>query len=151
MSFATVTCSLLSFTRRLRIKVDPEWTRTRGPRQLKCVKLDVPRAGIWRCLLHPTTLLLPDGQEREVDVVVAADDSETPSARTVVAIGEAKPGETLTERHLQRLREIRTALGERAAGAKILLFGVEFTTGLRRAAGVGEVELVDLERLYTGE
>lgn len=100
----------------------------------------------------PTTLSLPDGQETELDVVVAADDGDTPSERTVLAVGEAKAGEVLTQGHLQGLVDSRGALGEAAAGAKLLLFGVEFTAELRAAAEVrADVELIDLDRLYHGE
>jgi hypothetical protein len=100
----------------------------------------------------PTTVSLSGGEEREVDVVVAADDGATPSERTVLAIGEAKAGETMADGHLQRLCDIRTALGERGAGAKLLLFGVEFTAGLRAAADARrDVELIDLNRLYYGQ
>ena len=99
----------------------------------------------------PSTILLSDGSERQVDVLIAADDADAPSERTVTALGEAKAGETLSERHLRRLHDVRDALGERAAGARLLLFGRDFTRELdaiakRRA----DVELIDLERLYTG-
>ena len=95
--------------------------------------------------------MLSDGSERQVDVLIAADDADAPSERTVTALGEAKAGETLSERHLRRLHDVRDALGERAAGARLLLFGRDFTRELdaiakRRA----DVELIDLERLYTG-
>lgn len=93
-----------------------------------------------------------DGKEHELDVVVAAaDDAEGPSARTVVAIGEAKAGETITQRHVRRLERARSGLGDRAAGAKLLLFGSEFGTDVRdEAESRHDVELVDLARLYTG-
>jgi uncharacterized protein len=98
-----------------------------------------------------STVMLPDGRERQLDVVVALDDSDVPSERTVIAIGEAKAGETISERHLQRLEEIRTALGDRAAGAKLLLFGAEAESELIVvAADRNDVEFVGLDRLYTG-
>lgn len=99
----------------------------------------------------PTTLVLPDGSVRELDVVVAADDAREPSARTVLAIGEAKSGERITVRHLRRLEEARSALGDRAGGARLILFGVRFAPDLRTMANARhDVELVDLDRLYHG-
>lgn len=93
-----------------------------------------------------------DGKEHELDVVVAAaEEAAEPSARTVVAIGEAKAGETITPRHVRRLERARAGLGGRAAGSKLLLFGAEFSDEVQRAAeSRHDVELVDLTRLYTG-
>lgn len=100
----------------------------------------------------PTTVLMPDGTERQLDVVVASDDADGASERTILAIGEAKAGERISRGHLRRLEEARTALGSRAAGAKLLLFGTEFTPKVNAAAaGRADVELVGLERLYAGE
>jgi hypothetical protein len=97
----------------------------------------------------PTEVQLADGGWRQVDVVVAADDAETPGQRTVLALGEAKSGERIGRRHLRRLDDVRLALGDRAAGARLLLFGVDFTDSVRAAARDREdVEVVDLERLY---
>jgi hypothetical protein len=68
----------------------------------------------------------------------------------VVAIGEAK-WRPVTLADLERLRHIRD-ITPNAGGARLLLF----TTGsadrhLRSAAATaGDVDLVDLERLYTG-
>lgn len=99
----------------------------------------------------PTTITLPDGQERQLDVVVAADDAETPSGRTVRAVGEAKAGERITLAHVARLEDARDALQDRGQGAKLLLFGTEFTPDVRRAAEQrADLELVDLPRLYDG-
>jgi hypothetical protein len=94
-----------------------------------------------------------EGKEYEIDVLVAADEGAAePSARTVIAIGEAKAGETITAGHLRQLERARSSLGPRAAGAKLLLFGAAFGTEVRRAAGNRhDVELVDLPRLYHGE
>jgi uncharacterized protein len=94
-----------------------------------------------------------DGKEHELDVVVAtADAGAEPSARTVVAIGEAKAGQTITPRDVRRLETARAALGGRAAGAKLLLFGSEFDEEVRLAAKTRhDVELVDLARLYKGD
>lgn len=93
-----------------------------------------------------------DGTEHELDVVVAADDgAAVPAERAIRAIGEAKAGETLGPGDLRRLELARAALGPRAAHAKLLLFGPAFEPELVAAArGREDVELVDLERLYTG-
>ena len=99
-----------------------------------------------------TTLLLADGAPCELDVVVADDDASTPSQRTIRAIGEAKAGATLSERHLERLVAARTALGVRAASAKLLLIGRAFAPPLfQQAEARRDVELIDLARLYEGE
>ena len=99
----------------------------------------------------PSSVVI-DGTEHELDVVVAADDgAAVPAARTVRAIGEAKAGETLGLGHLRRLEQARAALGTRAAHAKLLLYGPAFMPELVAAARRrGDVELVDLERLYSG-
>lgn len=93
-----------------------------------------------------------DGTECQLDVVVAADEGgAAPSDRAVLAIGEAKAGETLGTGHLRRLEKARVALGTRAAHAKLLLCGAEFHPELTSAAeGRGDVELLDLQRLYSG-
>jgi len=93
-----------------------------------------------------------DGEERQLDLVVAAAQGDTvPSERTVRMIGEAKAGETMTASHLHRLELARAALGTRAAGARLLLVGPAFRRDLRsKAAARSDVELVDLERLYEG-
>ena len=64
-------------------------------------------------------------------------------------MGEAKSGERLGAGHLDRLEEARTAMGLRAQNAKLLLFGVEFSSDLKSLAGQrADVELIGLERLY---
>ena len=100
----------------------------------------------------PSTVSV-DGKEHELDVVVAAaDDGTEAAARSVVAIGEAKAGETLTTRHVRQLERARAGLGTRAAEAKLLLFGSEFDEAVRVAAKRRhDVELIDLPRLYTGD
>ncbi|MDP2958079.1 MAG: hypothetical protein Q8N53_16755 [Longimicrobiales bacterium] len=99
----------------------------------------------------PTTVSLPGGAEGELDVVVASDDADAASDRTVLSMGEAKAGERLSPRHLNRLEAARTALGKRAENARILLFGAKFTQGLTaEAARRSDVELIDLDRLYSG-
>ncbi len=99
----------------------------------------------------PTTLSLADGSEQELDVVVAAADAETAAQRTVLALGEANAGERISAQHLRRLEAARTALGGRASRAKLLLFGVDFTSGIAtEARRRADVELVGLRRLFTG-
>jgi AAA+ ATPase superfamily predicted ATPase len=81
----------------------------------------------------------------EVDVV-ALDASER-----VLALGEAKLGEVMGIGHVERLRRVRELLGRRADAARLLCFsGAGFAADLRAAARRGEVELVDLTRLYGG-
>jgi uncharacterized protein len=93
-----------------------------------------------------------DGKEHHLDVVAAADaGASSPAERAVLAIGEAKSGETGGRGHLHRLELARAALGTRAAGARLLLFAPAFTPDLAaEAARRGDVELVDLDRLYHG-
>ncbi len=93
-----------------------------------------------------------DGKDHQLDVLVtAADDANEPSARTVIAIGEAKAGETITSRHVRRLERARTGLGARAVEGKLILFGSAFSDEVRSASeSRTDVELVDLARLYTG-
>ncbi|HEU5208835.1 MAG TPA: ATP-binding protein [Longimicrobiales bacterium] len=105
----------------------------------------------------PTTLTVRNddtgaNEQRELDVVVAADDAETPSDRTVTAIGEAKVGERLSLQHVVRLEEARGALGPVAASARLLLFGQHFDQAVVRAAeDRDDLEIIDLARLYEGE
>lgn len=93
-----------------------------------------------------------DGTEYQLDVVAAVDDGAVaPSERTVLAIGEAKAGETIGMAHLRHLERARATLGPRAMGARLLLFAPAFTDQLQDVAAVrGDVELVGLERLYRG-
>lgn len=102
----------------------------------------------------PTTLTMKNGdveKTREVDVVVAADDGATPAERTVLAVGEAKAGEHITNHHLARLEAVRKALGDRASEAKLLLFGPSFDDTLQiEASRRSDLELIDFERLYGG-
>lgn len=91
-------------------------------------------------------------KEYQLDVVVAGDgQGDAPADRPVLAIGEAKAGETVGMSHLRHLERARAALGPNAAGARLLLFAPAFADDLRRAATErGDTELVDLERLYRG-
>lgn len=93
-----------------------------------------------------------EATEYQLDVVVAAGDEGTaPAERPVLAIGEAKAGETVGMLRLRHLERVRTALGPRAAGARLLLFAPAFTADLRLAARRRtDTELVNLERLYRG-
>jgi hypothetical protein len=80
------------------------------------------------------------------------------SRREVIAIGEAKAGETMATRHLTRLREATELLRAHhkiplGAQPKLLLFsGAGFTPELTEAAEAssGIVQLVGLDRLYSG-
>jgi hypothetical protein len=90
--------------------------------------------------------------EYELDVVVADGVDQLPAQRLVQAIGEAKAGQPMGTTHLARLEQARAAFGDRAAGAKLLLFAPSFRRGLTvLAASRDDVELVDLDRLYHGE
>ncbi len=88
----------------------------------------------------------------QLDVVATGGDAEVEvSQRNVVAIGEAKAGETVGVSRLRHLERARSALGTNAASARLLLFAPSFDDQLRRmAAERGDTELVDLERLYGG-
>jgi hypothetical protein len=93
------------------------------------------------------------GVEHELDVLVAADrGGAEPANRPVLAIGEAKSGETVGAGHLHHLEQARSALGPNAASARLLFFAPAFTADLERlAAARADIELVGLERLYEGE
>jgi len=92
-----------------------------------------------------------EGKDAELDVVVASE-GESPGVRPVLAIGEAKAGETIGGRHLSRLERVRAALGSRAVNARLLLFGVTFTDALTdKALQREDVELIGLKRLYQGQ
>ncbi|MEX2551373.1 MAG: hypothetical protein WD638_14220, partial [Nitriliruptoraceae bacterium] len=91
------------------------------------------------------------GDGSQLDVVVA-DAHPDPASRRVTAIGEAKAGEVVGRRHLDRLTEARSRLGSRAKDARLLLIGSSFDTALdAEARRRGDVEVVDLERLYHGD
>jgi AAA+ ATPase superfamily predicted ATPase len=92
-----------------------------------------------------SVVILQGGDEVQLDVVVAADDADEPGKRTILAIGEAKAGRRLDARVIDRLTAARSALGPRAAGAKLLAFGASLGKVVR---GRSDVVAVDLERLY---
>ena len=95
--------------------------------------------------------LAGDGVERQLDIVVTDEDLD-PASRRVTAIGEAKAGEVIGGRHLDRLTEARRRLGSRAEGARLLLIGSSFDPALHaETRRRGDVELIDLERLYHGD
>lgn len=94
--------------------------------------------------------IVADGVAHEVDVVVATGD-DVAASRTVLAIGEAKVGQTVDAAELRRLERLRAALGTRGAHARLLLFAARFTNELRQAARArSDLELVDHDRLYHG-
>lgn len=105
----------------------------------------------------PTTIKVTNSEtgateQREIDVVVARGDAETPGERTVTALGEAKVGERLSLRHVRRLEEARASMGPTADSAKLLLFGQHFDANVLAAtAQRSDLEVIDLARLYGGE
>ncbi len=104
---------------------------------------------------HVGSTVLNQGAEaeHEIDIVVAADDEGAPpEKRTVRALGEAKIGQTMTMQHLHRLEMDRATFGPRAANARLLLFGSSFDAALiMEAERRADVEIIDLERLYSGQ
>lgn len=93
-----------------------------------------------------------DRTRHGLDVVVVEDEPERP--RRVCAIGEAKwRSEPVGRDQLERLRRLRSLLPTQARPVRLLLFSrAGFDADLRREADIsGDVELVDLERLYTGD
>ncbi|GAA1653925.1 ATP-binding protein [Catellatospora bangladeshensis] len=94
------------------------------------------------------------GQGHEIDVVALREEPFEP--RRVLAIGEVKAtGKQVGEAELHRLRHIRELLPGNVTPdpARLLLFSrAGFTPALRSAAtSSGDVELIDLARLYHGE
>lgn len=93
-------------------------------------------------------------REWEVDVVATGRSSESSRIR---AVGEAKWQTTpLDESELDRLTRIRSLLVEQGLASekktRLLLFCPGgFTWGLQQRGRGGEVELVDLQRLYSGD
>jgi hypothetical protein len=97
----------------------------------------------------PSTVTI-EGTEHQLDVVVAADDGGVePGRRSVLAIGEAKSGETVAMSDLRHLERARGALGPGAASVRLLLFAPSFTVELERLAATrADVQLVGHGRLY---
>lgn len=101
------------------------------------------------CLIGPSSVAV-DGVEHELDMV-ATTDGPVAAERAVAAIGEAKAGEVLDLGHLRRLERARTALGQRARNAKLVLFGASVDASLTAAtSNRTDVEIVGLDRLYHG-
>jgi hypothetical protein len=105
--------------------------------------------------VRPTELSCREHRRgHELDVVVTENTPYNPSR--IIAIGEAKGTQTpLDLAHLERLEHLRGLLPQARVGAlpKILLFGrAGFSARLVEESGKrGDVELVDLHRLYHGE
>lgn len=100
-------------------------------------------------VLSPTATL-----HHQATTLLAEDPTLSSASPTlsVIAIGEAKAGETVKNRHLRHLERARAGLGPRAAGAKLLLFGTEFDAEVADAAkSRHDVDLVDPARLYRGD
>jgi len=93
-----------------------------------------------------------NGREYQLDVVVARrGERDVPSERSIIAIGEAKAGETITASHVRKLEAARASFGARAANARLLFFGSSFSDEfLSLAAARHDIVQVDLERLYHG-
>lgn len=101
--------------------------------------------------IGPTVLTLADGSDCQLDVVAAAGDADTASERSIRALGEAKAGRHPSMRDLQRLESARASLGPRASTAKLLLFASGFAQEVHDEANRrDDVELIDLDRLYSG-
>jgi uncharacterized protein len=87
----------------------------------------------------------------EVDVVVIG--APTDGKAPLLAIGEAKWGDELDSRHLERLRRIRSLLARQGrfdtSQTRLCCFsGRDFAADLHRAADAGEVVLVGVDQLY---
>ena len=131
------------FGSQVRGPVFEEQARTWLRRYVSASTLEIPAH------IGPSSAAI-EGVEYELDVV-AAGPGEVPSGRIISAIGEAKAGEKITERHLRHLELARTAFGSRAQDAKLFLFGSHFDDVLKvTSEDRADVELVDLERLYFG-
>lgn len=92
-----------------------------------------------------------DAPNHEIDLVVTEVNSGR--ADSVLAIGEAKwRTRPVGVGELQRLTHVRDVIPGRPTGVRLLLFSRSgFTTQVRESAtATDDVELIDLERLYTG-
>jgi AAA+ ATPase superfamily predicted ATPase len=85
------------------------------------------------------------------DVDVAVFDPE----RTLLAIGEAKWGDTMGTGHLNRMEKVAGLLSARDQHPNVIMLfsGAGFMPELQKtaAASGGRIQLVDLNRLYTGD
>lgn len=120
------------------------WTRHMAPKDLFSGDVDSVSSG---------TVGDPNNRtSHEVDVVVTGYGED--GGRQVLALGEAKFGETIEPGHLERLRRIRSLLagdGRHSAGsARLILYGgAGFSDALHsEAARSADVTLVRLEDLY---
>lgn len=103
-----------------------------------------------RAHVGPSSLTAADGSR--FTGLVVADGHDDPSRRRVSAIATTMPRQRIGVQHLQRLAEARARIGSRASGATLLVFGAVFDTAVADEARTrGDVELVDLERLYRGD
>lgn len=97
--------------------------------------------------------VVPDAVDRTAhEVGVLAVGTADDGTRGVLAVGEAKVGEVITRRHVERLRLVRERLGDRAVdGCRLLCFsGAGFAPDLLAGDLPPDVVLIDLERLYRG-
>ncbi|MGH7870135.1 MAG: ATP-binding protein [Candidatus Dormibacteraceae bacterium] len=90
----------------------------------------------------------------EVDVVVVGAEQE--GRQRVLSIGEAKWNQVIGIPHLERLQHIKELLQNHptldASHARLACYsGAGFTSELRMVAAAGEVQLVDLARLYNDD
>ncbi|NEC91886.1 ATP-binding protein [Streptomyces sp. SID12501] len=99
---------------------------------------------------------VPDRTARtshEIDVVVRGAVGQDNGV--LLSLGEAKWDQVMGMGHLERLRQAERLLAERGVDTTAVRLacysGAGFTGDLRAAEGRGEVLLVDLARLYSGE
>lgn len=93
--------------------------------------------------------IAPSGVDR--GLLVVADGDPDPSRRHVEALVRVRARARLGLADLDAVLAIRSRLGARAADARLLLVGADADDDLRAvAAGRGDVEVVDLERLMLG-
>lgn len=100
------------------------------------------------------TVADPDRRTQiQLDVVVFAPVAPG-EPRRILSLGEAKWGDTMTMRHLERLRRARDLLASKGYDARDAVLacygGNEFDDDLRAAAGRDEATLVDVADLYEG-
>lgn len=143
---------IVAWERRIAADFD---SRVRGPVFEEQARTWVRRFATEETLGGEATFIGPSattiaGIEYQIDVVAAAGHAGSePGDRTVLAIGEAKAGETVGSAHLRTLEHKRSALGSKAAEARLLLFATAFTPDLERLAERrNDIQLIGLERLY---
>ncbi len=106
-------------------------------------------------LAHPTPARCPEVKKTlQIDVAAFGRDDE--DRDTLLAIGEAKWQEAITNGHLRKLEHIRDLLLKRgepgAETARMLLFsGTGFNDAIvKRAEQDPAIQLIGLDRLYHG-